>query len=87
MRLIVLAATCAAPVLAHAEPLDLVCSGTALHKEATQTYATATNTYGDSASGSATTFRQARTTELMRIRLDGAGGGKLKLPPSLIPPI
>jgi hypothetical protein len=87
MKYLVLAALLAAPVVAHSEPLELVCQGTALHTEASETFADASNSYGGSASGSATTFHRERSAETMRIRLDGQGGGRLKLPASLIPPI
>ena len=73
MRLVVLVALLAAPVLARAEPMDLICQGTALHTESAETFASATSSDGDSASGSATTYRKARTIEVMRIRLDGNG--------------
>ena len=84
---IAVASVLAGPAIAQAEALDLICEGTALHTETTETFAQATSSSGVSASGDATTFRRARTTEVMRIHLDGNGRGKLKLPASLIPPI
>lgn len=77
-----------APSMAAAqETLELVCRGNAVSLETTQTYGSATDSDGDSVSGSSTSYRRARSTEQFRIRLDGAGGGKVKMPPALVPPI
>jgi len=86
MRAFAILALIAMPAVACAEPIDLICHGTALQTESTQTFASIEGDNG-SATGSATTYRKARSSETMRVKLDGQGAGKLKLPASLIPPI
>lgn len=87
-RLIPLAvALILAPAIARAEAMDLVCRGTAFTTEQTTTTAAVRNSGGDYANGSATTFTPNRSAESVRVHLDGAGAGKVKLPPVLIPTI
>ena len=85
IMLLIAAATITAPALANAEALDLVCRGTALHTESTSTFGSVTANNGEDASGQATTYGRVRSEESMRVRIDGSGAGKLKLPQVLVP--
>ncbi len=74
-----------APNAAGAQALDLVCRGTAISNETSQTYGSA-QSGGEYASGSATTIRKVRSEETLRVRIDATGStGKVKLPRALIP--
>jgi hypothetical protein len=82
------AVTLAIPSAAAAEPIDLVCHGVARTVEAQQSFGSAYGSSGNSASGSATTYRTAKSDEMLRIRIDDGGAtGKVKLPRALIPAI
>lgn len=72
---------------AHAEPLDLICHGVAVHTESTQSFGSVQRSDGLSASGDETTFRKARSEESLRVRVDASGAGKIKPPSTLLPPI
>lgn len=86
VKLLVAVALLLSPTIARAEALELLCHGTATHVETTETTATVHNDRGDSASGDETTYAKARSTESVRVRIDAAGGGKIK-PPTVLQPV
>lgn len=87
MKSLFLLCLLAVPTTASAQPLDLICRGVARTTEATQTYGSAYSG-GQSASGSATTYRTAKSEEMLRVRISESGAaGQVKLPRALIPPI
>jgi hypothetical protein len=81
---IILAATAGA---AHAEALDLICRGTAVHTEATQSFGCIRTDSGRSADADETTYQQARSEESLRVRIDAHGAGAIKPPAAILPPI
>lgn len=87
MKWFALAVMVMAPVSAHAEALNLVCQGTALHVETSVSTASAYDNHGNYASGDATNFRNARSEERFRVQLDGSGTGRVRPPVTLNPPI
>ena len=87
MKIIWAIAVAAMAGIAHAEALDLVCQGSAVHTETTQSFGSLSTSDGRSASGNETTFRKARSTESLRVRIDANGAGKIKPPSALLPPI
>jgi hypothetical protein len=77
----------AAPTAAGAQALELVCQGQAVHLEDTQTYVSGSDNHGNTVDATGNTFRKERSDAQVRVRLDGAGGGKVKLPRALVPKI
>lgn len=90
MKLLLVAALLAAPSLAAADPLDLVCVGLGTWTESNTSFGnmSATNAQGSTyGSGTVTNLGKGRGQVQVRIQLDDANGGRIKMPPDLVPPL
>jgi len=84
VKLIVLLAVMA-PVSALAAPLELVCDGRAVKTVEESSSVSLRNDDGDKASGSVSAYKQVRSDERFRIRIESDGTGSIKVPSSLVP--
>lgn len=82
--LAVTAASLAAPCLARAESLDLVCRGVTRAYEQSTSGAAVFSTRAGTPSGLASPVRLEERPNEFRVRIDGAGGA-VRPPPALIP--
>jgi hypothetical protein len=85
MRTLIAIALLSLPAAALAEPLDLLCTGTALHAETTRV-SPATDD-GRSPAGDQVSAPDVRSTGSVRVRISAAGVGRIKPPAALTPPI
>jgi len=88
VRWIIVFLVLAAPSLATAEPLELVCMGEAIKGQTQESFGTFHGSNGAWANGSVMSVRRHRTEERLRLKIDDtAGTAQIKLPPNLVPPL
>lgn len=86
-RSLIVVAISSFPLLAHADPLELVCDGVAVNTASQTTFGSATTGAGETVNGSATTYGRARSTAKVRLQIANEQTAAIKLPPALIPPV
>jgi hypothetical protein len=87
MKLILAMMLATAAGAAHAEALDLICRGTAVHTEQTQSFGSIHTDNGRSADIDDSTLRKVHSEESLRVRIDANGAGMIKPPSTILPPI
>lgn len=88
MRTMLAAAILLVAGAAHAETLDLICRGSAVHAEPTQgAGALAPNGAGRDFSDDEAGLHRVRSQETLQVQIDAKGAGRIKPPPAILPPI
>jgi hypothetical protein len=84
---LIAAAVLAAPSLALAEPLELVCNGEAVKAEVESTSGALRNSDGDTATAHMDRVSKVRSSQRFRFRFEDDGTGAVKVPGALVPSI
>jgi hypothetical protein len=82
-----LAMILAAAGLASDQPIYLVCLGAGSANRATTTYGSAYDNGGNSAWGQSVSRREVPFDDQVNIELSGDGGGRVRMPRAMLPPI
>lgn len=86
-RLLIAAAILAAPTLALAEPLELVCSGEAVKAEVESTSGALRNSEGDTVTAQMNRISKVHSNQRFRFKFEDDGAGAVKVPGPLVPSI